>query len=182
MKRYCALIIMFAWSAIAVASVNETIDYTKDFERGTPDIQSINAITFGPQGILFVGDSKTASIIAVETKDTNAKEGTAISIKNIDEKIASVLGMDKKDVSIKDMAVNPISNQIYLAVHASDGTPVILKIESENSIKAVSLKDIKYSTVSLNDAIAADAKDRRGRSQRVWAVSDLSFFDGKVIL
>ena len=39
------------------------------FENGTPDIQSINGLAFGPDGVLFIGDSKNASIFAIDTKD-----------------------------------------------------------------------------------------------------------------
>ena len=39
------------------------------FVEGTPTIQTINALAFGPDGILFIGDSKSASVFAIDTKD-----------------------------------------------------------------------------------------------------------------
>ena len=36
--------------------------------KGKPDIKSVSALTFGKDGVLFKGDSKSATIFAVETK------------------------------------------------------------------------------------------------------------------
>jgi hypothetical protein len=46
----------------------------------------------------------------------------------------------------------------------------------------VNLKSIPYSVVSLNNAPAEDAKDQRGRSLRVWAISDMGYADGKLFV
>jgi sugar lactone lactonase YvrE len=65
-------------------------------KTGTPDIKSINALAFGPDGILFIGDSKGAAVFAVDTKDNAVEKATAVEIKNIDQKIAAVLGTEAK--------------------------------------------------------------------------------------
>jgi hypothetical protein len=66
-------------------------------------------------------------------------------------------------------------------VQAADGTPVLLKIDNGN-IEPVSLKDVKFSSVLLNNVPAEDAKGRGGRPLRVSAVSDLDFSDGKLMV
>lgn len=155
---------------------------TENFVLGTPEIKSINAITFGPQGILFLGDSKGASVYAIDTKDVSPIEGMeAVRVNKIDEKIATVLGTTADNISIQDMAVNPLSKVIYMAVHHNNGTPILLKMKGEE-ISAVSLDQIKYSEVSLEDPVAVDAKDRRGRALRVWAISDIGYHDNKLMV
>lgn len=150
--------------------------------NGTPEIKSINALTFGPEGILFIGDSKSAMVFAVKTKDTKLnKKQDAVEIKNIDQKIAAVLGTDVKNITITDMAVNPISKKIYVAVQHSDGTPVLLTLQSDR-IELFPLKDVKYDVVVLNNAPAEDAKDQRGRSLRVSTISDIGYADGKLLV
>jgi len=66
-------------------------------------------------------------------------------------------------------------------VNIADGTPILLRLKGE-SFENVSLKEVSYSKVGLENAIAEDAKDKRGRPQRIWAISDLKYHDGKVLV
>lgn len=145
------------------------------------DVKSISAIAFGPDGVLFIGDSKSATVFAVTTKDTKKGKASTYDMKNIDQKIASALGTEAANLTITDMAVNPLSKKLYVAVQSSDGTPVLLKLEGE-TIEAVALKDMKATAVLLNNAPAEDAKDGRGRPLRVATISDIGFDDGKLLV
>ncbi|WP_448702423.1 hypothetical protein ACFGVR_08730 [Mucilaginibacter sp. AW1-3] len=153
------------------------------FTNGTPEIKSMTALTFGPTGVLFIGDSQNAEVFAVETKDTKKANGTiSYDVKGIDHKIAEALGTTKENITITDMAVNPVSKKLYISVKSADGTPVLLTLNPANEIKAVSLKDVNYSAVELNDVPAADAKDGRGRPLRISSISDIGFADGKLMV
>ena len=150
------------------------------FVEGTPTIQTINALAFGPDGILFIGDSKSASVFAIDTKDkVTVDKAAAVDVKNVDQKIAAVLGTEVKNISILDVAVNPVSKKIYCAVQTADNSTVLLTIEGDK-ISPVSLKNVSHSSVSINNAPAEDAKDQRGRPLRVSSVTDLAYADGKV--
>lgn len=151
------------------------------FVVGNPEIKSINALAFGPDGILFIGDSKSASVFAIDTKDNKAAAAGEVNIKNVDQKIAAALGTDVSKISIKDMVVNPVSKRIYLAVQAGDGSSVLLTL-SDGNLQPFQLKDVGYSSIVLNNPVTEDAKDRRGGSLRNSAISDLSFSDGKVMV
>lgn len=169
-------------ATLLLASANRISDNPYGLENGTPDIKSINALAFGPDGILFIGDSKGASVFAIDTKDkTIVEKAQPVEIKNVDQKIAALLGTEARNITIQDIAVNPLSKKIYCAVHNSDGTPVLLTIEGDK-VQPVALKNISYSTISISNAPAEDAKDQRGRPLRVWAVSDLNYADGKVMV
>lgn len=147
-----------------------------------PDIKSISALTFGPDGILFVGDSKSATVFAVNTRDAKKqKKVSPVEIKNIDQKIAAALGTQVANITIMDMAVNPISKRLYLAVQNSDGTPVLLTLTGDK-IEPVLLKDLSYTSVVINNAPAEDAKDHRGRPLRISTISDIGFADGKLMV
>ncbi len=149
---------------------------------GTPAIKSINALTFGPDGILFIGDGRSAAVFALDTKDAELVAAPkAVEIKNIDQQIAALLGTDVKNITIQDMAVNPRSKAVYLAVQHSDGTSVLLRTEGDK-LTAVSLKDVPFSTLALTNVPAEDAKDRRGESLRVAAISDMGYADGKLLV
>ncbi len=40
-----------------------------DLTKGTPDLKSAGALTFGPDGLLFIGDAQGAAIFAIDTAD-----------------------------------------------------------------------------------------------------------------
>ena len=150
--------------------------------KGTPGIKSINALAFGPDGILFIGDSKSAAVFAVDTKDkTPVAKAGAVEVKNIDQKIAARLGTEVKNISIQDMVVNPVSKKVYCAVQHMDGTSVLLTIEGDK-IKPVSLKEVNFSETAIANAPAEDAKDQRGRPLRASVISDLKYADGSVMI
>lgn len=144
-------------------------------------IQSISALSFGPDGILFIGDSKSATVFAVNTKDIKKQNSGAIEMKNIDQKIAAALGTAATNITIIDIAVNPLSKNLYIAVQSSDGTPVLLKLKGEK-IENVPLKNLSATSVTLNNSPAEDAKDQRGRSLRVSSISDLGYADGNLLV
>lgn len=173
----------FAPIALLVLLVSNSADKNPyGLKRGTAEIKSISALSFGPDGILFIGDSKSAMVFAVDTKDKTATEkAVAVEIKEIDKKIAAALGTEPKNIRIQDMAVNPISKKIYFGVHGVDGTPVLLSL-SGDKIEAVNLKDILYSQSSIANVPGEDAKDRNGRSLREQVIADLNYADGNVML
>jgi len=176
-------VLVFAVCALFVAS-NQSSDesLTKNFVMGTPEVQSIDALAFGPEGILFIGDSKSAMIFAIDTQDKNVVDhAEPVEMQQFDKKVATALGTTTENIAIQDMAVNPLSKKLYFAVQNADGTPVLLTLEGE-TFQPVALEDILYSEVAINNAPAEDAKDDRGRSLRVWAVSDLNYDDGKVMV
>jgi hypothetical protein len=152
-----------------------------DGTAAVADIKSISAIAFGPDGILFIGDSKSATVFAVNTKDTKKGKPTAVDVKNIDQKIAAALGTEVSNVTIMDMAVNPVSKKLYIAVQGSDGTPVLLKMNGDK-LEAVAMKELAATSVALNNSPAEDAKDNRGRSLRISTISDIGYADGKLMV
>jgi hypothetical protein len=177
MKKLLILLVVCT-AHMAMADVN----WKADFVMGDPSIKSINALSFGPEGILFIGDSKNAMIYAIDTKDmVSSEEIEEINVDHFDQLVADQLGAKVSDITILDMAVNPASKHLYFAVQHSDGTPLLLKWQ-EGALMPVSLQNISYSSQMLDKAVAEDAQDRRGRSLRMWAISDLQYANGKVMV
>jgi hypothetical protein len=167
---------------LVVGYTNREVKLPYGFVNGTPEIKSISSIAFGPSGVLFIGDSKSASIFAIETKDAEAVEKAAsVEIKNIDQRIAAFLGTEAKNVTIQDLKVNPVSKKIYCAVQSANGSSVLLKF-TNGKIEAVPLKDIGFSSISLNNAPPPIIKDQSGRERTAIAIADLDYSDGKVMV
>ncbi|MBY0514489.1 MAG: hypothetical protein K2P78_11325 [Gemmataceae bacterium] len=60
--------------------------------KGTPAVKTISTMTFGPDGLLFVGDPQSASIFAIATGDTKPVGTQPINIERVDAKIAAAVG------------------------------------------------------------------------------------------
>ena len=59
-------------------------------EVGTPDIKSMGAIAFGPDGILFVADNQSASIFALGFGPAGpAPDSQAFAIEDLDARLAA---------------------------------------------------------------------------------------------
>ena len=182
MTKVYALLTVGIASLLFLATTPRSSSAKYGFITGTPEIKSINALTFGPDGVLFIGDGKSATVFAVDTKDAvSVEKASPVEVKNIDQKIAALLGTTVQNITIQDMAVNPVSKRVYVAVQHSDGTPVLLRVEGDK-ISAVPMADVPYSKVALTNAPAEDAKDRRGESLRIAAISDMGFADGKLLV
>lgn len=182
MKKNYLYLLLFVAGVAFLAATKPFVKSPYGFSKGTPDIKSVSALSFGKDGILFIGDSKTATVFAVETKDNKSNnQATEIAVTGIDEKIAAALGTQKDKITITDLAVNPVSKKLYVGVQHSDGTAVILRVTNDN-IEAVSLKDVNFSSIALNDVYAEDAKDARGRPLRISTISDMGFANGKVLV
>lgn len=179
-KLFFFTVVLAAIGLLVAATRSEKNTY--GLKMGTPAIQSISAIAFGPDGILFVGDSKSGTVFAIDTKDkAQVEKATAVEIKNIDQKIAAALGTEAKNIRIQDIAVNPISKKIYCAVQTGDGKPVLLSIEGDK-INAVDTKDVLFSQASIANVPGEEVKDRNGRPVRDQSISDLNYADGSVML
>ncbi|HEX9651567.1 MAG TPA: hypothetical protein VGA21_13470 [Cyclobacteriaceae bacterium] len=182
MKKYYVNGTLVLVLIVLFAGANKTADLFEGFETGTPEIKSMSSLTFGPEGILFIGDTRNAAVFAVETGDTSPGEAPQrINISNFDRLVAESLGTDVKNIDIQDMAVNPISKKLYFSVHTNDGSAVLLKLEGEK-LAAVKLSDIRYSTTGLHNAPGEGEVDDRGRSKRIWSISDLNYFNDQVMI
>ena len=172
-------------AVVLLTSMAIGADPAAGLKSGKADLKSAGALAFGPEGILFVGDSAGAAVFALDTNDRTVSSAGAVEIKNINEKVAALLGTASDQILINDLAVNPISMKIYLSGsrgRGPDGAPVILQIDPAGGIKELSLDGIMHSKVNLPNAPGADAKDRRGRPLRVQAITDLAYVAGKVIV
>src|SRR5437667_8762421 len=87
-----------------------------DMKEGKPAFQSMGPLAFGPDGILFVADSKAAAITAIATGDTSPGAAKLQKIDGVNLKLAGLLGTGAEQILIDAMAVNPISHNTYLAV------------------------------------------------------------------
>jgi hypothetical protein len=141
-------------------------------------------MTFGPAGILFVGDSVGGSVVAIDTGDTKAPASAVkIDVEGIDAKIAAMVGIAADQIVVNDLAVNPVSKNVYLSAsrgRGPDAMPLIVRVDGAGKLTLVSLDNAKYAAVSLADAPAANATARQ--NPRMQTITDMAYVNGNLMV
>jgi len=175
-----------ALSALAVvllvAAGSRAADSPLDsLKMGTPELKSATALTFGPQGILFVADPQAAAIYAIDTGDRAAAKGTdRPKVEGIDEKIASLLGVKPEHLLFNDLAVNPISGNAYISLSrgkGADARPAIVRVDRAGKVSDFALKDLKFAKVTLPNP-TEEGKKRQDAITCIAFVKDKLYIAG----
>jgi hypothetical protein len=148
-------------------------------EKGTPDLKSAGPLAFGPNGILFVGDTNGAALFAIDTSDRGTSAKGTLKVDSVNRKIAEALGTEPGQIMINDLAINPTSGKAYLSVSRGKGptaTPVIVRIDSAGKVEPLNLENIEFAKAALP---APPASSSRSRSE---AITDLAYIDGRVFV
>ena len=125
-------------------------------EVGTPEIESVGPIAFGPDGILFVADNASASIFALGFGPAGPRpDSLAYDIEDLDDRLASRLGCSREDVSIRDIAVCPLTGEVYMSVMRGNGSaaiPVIARVGDDGVVVDVPLEGVPFARTAIEDA------------------------------
>jgi hypothetical protein len=154
-------------------------------KQGNPDLKSAGPLAFGPDGILFVGDTRGAALFAIDTGDRGtATEKRAIEVKDLGAKLAAMLGTNPKQIMINDMAVNPLSGNVYLSLsrgRGPDATPLLVRVSADAKIAEVPLEKVRFAKAEIPNAPDPNAQ-QRGQSLRNESITDLAYMDGRVFV
>jgi hypothetical protein len=157
-------------------------------KQGKVELKSAGPIAFGPDGILFVADTRSAAIFALNTEDTHAASTkAAVKIEGINGKIAGLLGSSPDQLIIQDLAVNPISRTVYLAVsrgRGPDAAPVLVRVRPDQHLEVVSLDNLKFSKAELPDAPVEGVvgEGNRQSNPRQESITDIAFLEDRVLI
>lgn len=175
---------------IAAALVASTAHagVTAGMKEGKPAFKSMSQLAFGPEGVLFVADTKAAALVAIATGDTRAAAGAvAVKAEAINEKIAALAGTAADQILIEDLAVNPISRRVYLAVsrgRGPDAVPLLVRVAAGGQPEIVALDKVVFSRADLPDAPSdkTAGEGKKARNPRLEAITDIAYVDGRVIV
>jgi hypothetical protein len=196
-RRRSPALLILALAAFTVMATVESPAYVAGMTLGPVHPRSFSRLAFGPQGILFVGDSIGAQVFALDLGDRTPHAATTLRVDDIEGKIATLVGADPRDVLIHDMAVNPISKNTYLTVSTGRRRFVsqwqlpnevadagaLIRVTPNGSIEEVRLDHVEHSTALItNPASAAATSDQTNTSKRVDVISDMAFADGKLFV
>jgi hypothetical protein len=178
-RVFLALLCVLSVPALTLEAGSKT-----GLKSGTPDIKSAGPLAFGPSGVLFIGDTQSAAVFAVDTGAAQAvAENAKINVNGINEKIAAMLGTSTRDVLINDLAVKPKSGTVYLSIQRGQGAaavPLVLKVDSKGTLSELKLQNIPFAMVRLPNPPAPGGTGRRNRRRQ--SITDLAFVDGRVLV
>ena len=188
--------LLFLFLPLCLMANPEPSPFTKNFSKGAVTPQSISTLSFGPDGILFIGDSMGATIYALDLEDrTSRNSEEAVNISDLETKIGSLLGTDASDVLIHDMAVNPISQNVYFAVSRGlqkwnhvwklpndvANADVLLKVTPDGKMGEVSLKQIAHSKVTVKNPVDPELEISWKKTKlRVDTFTDMAYSNGRL--
>ena len=175
----CALLALTLFATSGAAA-----DLTDSLKVGRADLKSVGVLAFGPDGVLFAGDSMGGQIFAIDTQDRTPSTAAAVEVMGLTGKIAAMLGTMPDQITLNDIAVNPASKKTYVSVSRGIGvnaTPVIVRIDPTGKLEALSLDNVKYSSVALPNPVNASTGGRGGNS-RLQAITDIAFVDNHVFV
>jgi len=138
-------------------------------EQGNPKIKTIEAIAFGPKGLLLIGGG--AQVVSVETRDIAPAKWSKAEIADIDNVLAGKLGLQAKDVEIRKLAVNPASGKAYVALQSlKNKASIILTIDGDGNVAEFPLDDVTYTSYAL-----------AAPKVNITKVTDLAWVGGKIV-
>src|SRR5262249_59938322 len=107
-----------------------------------------------------------------DTGDTTAVKWTRTEIANVKDELAGRLGVAGKDIEIRKIAVNPLSQRAYIAVRnlAMKNQHLLLTVDGAGKVAEFSLDNCKHVAVPL----PAD--------QKVTLITDITWARDRVLV
>ncbi|HAA19187.1 MAG TPA: hypothetical protein DCP28_10595, partial [Cytophagales bacterium] len=147
-----------------------------------PTLPGATVLAFGPDHVLFVGDSKSGTVHAIATEATELSEPVPFNFMDLDGKIGEALGLAPRDLIIHDLKVHPVSQEAYVAVQKGHepGAPSVIAIVSPTSpdIRFLDPAQADHSEVTIANPPAADLTFWRDVPASTLTITDMDYYDG----
>ncbi|MEZ6090446.1 MAG: hypothetical protein R3C05_20980 [Pirellulaceae bacterium] len=151
---------------------------------GSIELQSLGPITFSTSGVLIVGDPKQAMVYAIDTADRRVDGKLSDNLpKDLTSQLANVLEADAAKIEIGDLAVNPETGNVIISARAGNRVRLI-RLTADGKMQPIDLSKIDHAKKQLPNPPADEVtgEGRRRRNLRDQSITDLAFFDGKIIV
>ena len=145
-------------------------------------LSGATVLTFGPENVLFVGNSKAATIHAISTEATEVKDPIPYNFQEIDRMLAGKLGINPRDLIVNDMKIHPLSQEAYIAVkrgHQPDAKSFIAIVSPmDGKISFLDLSKTKHTQVKLENPIINDFNFWNDIPASSLNITDIDYHDG----
>lgn len=144
-------------------------------------LPGVSVMAFGPNNVLFVGDSKTGVVYAIETQATEVKDPVPFNLKAIDRQIAKTLGVPVSELIFNDMQVHPVSQEAYIAIkrgYAPDAPSVIAAANPVDG--TIRILDVSKRTQVQVKNIRTDEFEIYNRPSTTLNITDIDYHNGHI--
>ena len=151
---------------------------------GDAELAGANILAFGPDNVLFIGDSKGAKVLAVQTEAQELKDPVPYNLEGFDTMIAEKLNLEPRDVIINDMKVHPVSQEAYVSIkmgHEPNAASVVAIVSPVNQdIRFLEVNDSNSSSVSINNPASGDLTFWNETPATALSITDIDYHNGFV--
>lgn len=149
-------------------------------------LQSVSVLKFGPENTLFVGDSRAGKIFAFPIDKTHNTSAEVIyNVKDADTKIAALLATTPDKILVKDIAVNPVSREVYIGVDRVSGktyTPAIVIMNHTGAVRRFDDAKARSSFIKIDNTPSKDFRFFDDVSAIERTFTDIDFHKGKLYI
>lgn len=140
-----------------------------------------NVLTFGPEDVLFISDSKNAEIYAVPTQGEPLEDAIPFNMEGFDVMISKKLNIEPRDVIINDMKIHPRSQEAYVSIkmgHQPDAKSVVAIVNPmTTAIRFLEVSE-NSSSVSINNPASEDLSFWKETPASALNITDVDYHDG----
>lgn len=181
----------FAWLAALpttlVVSSNAWSANHYGLEEKSILLTSAGPLAFGPDGILFVSDPKSATIYAIDTKSHRPEkaglEKATYQLEDVQGALASLANGNAGDVAVADIAVDPEAGTLLMSVTVAS-RPGLAVVGLDGKANLIKLDKVQASAIELPNAPPdkVTGEGRRASNKRMESITDLAFSEGRLIV
>ncbi|MFM2000749.1 MAG: hypothetical protein RI963_175 [Planctomycetota bacterium] len=150
-------------------------------------LTSAGPLAFGPEGILFVSDPKSATIYAIDTKSHRPEkadlEKATYQLEDVQGALASLANGNAGDVAVADIAVDPEAGTLLMSVTLAS-RPGLAVVGLDGKANLIKLDKVLASAIELPNAPPdkVTGEGRRASNKRMESITDLAFSEGRLIV
>ncbi|MEM6643420.1 MAG: hypothetical protein AAF616_10605 [Bacteroidota bacterium] len=147
-------------------------------------LTGVSVMAFGPENVLFIGNSKEAKIHAVKTKATAITDPIPYNLEGFDQMIAEKLGLAPREVIVTDMKIHPISQEAYVAIrlgYQPDAKSVIAIVHpATRDIRFLEVNTSNSSSITLNNPASSELVFWKETPASALTITDIDYNEGYV--
>lgn len=184
------------WSWVVAGALPLAALAAEEAAPAGPPIAAMSALAFAPDGTLFVGDAKSATVFAIDLGARERKpESPPVAVKDIEVKIAALLGTRPDDVVVHDLATDPLSLDVYLAVSRNRGkwtldfnvpndlgdATELVRVAGDGTLHGVELAGRPFTSKALPNPVPAGRMNPwKPVDLRTEAITDIAWDEGEL--
>ena len=185
--------ILFLMGLLILTSCNQKLnETTTTVKTTTSSIANLNnymiagatVLAFGPENVLFIGNSKEAKVHAVKTVATKLENPVPFNMEGFDVILSKKLGIQPRNVIVHDMKIHPLSQEAYVAVrmgHQPNAKSVIAIVNPATAdIKFLEVNSSNSTNTSIKNPASAELVFWKETPASTLTITDIDYNDGYV--